>query len=59
MIQLTVEEDRSYEEQEVCHICQKKFCTDGHDENYENKKRLKITVITQGNLEELVIAIAV
>ena len=59
MIQLTVEEDRSYEEQEVCHICQKKLCTDWHDENYENKKRLKITVITQGNLEELVIAIAI
>ena len=39
MIQLTVEENRSYEEQEVCHICQKKFCTDEHDENYKNKKK--------------------
>ena len=55
--EMTVEENRSYEEQEVCHICKKKFCTDEHDENYENKK--KITVITQENLEELLIAISI
>ena len=40
MIHLTVEENRSYEEQEVCHICKKKFCTDEHDENYKNKKKV-------------------
>ena len=28
MILLTDEENKSYEEQEVCHICKKKFCTD-------------------------------
>ena len=28
MIVLTDEENKSYEEQEVCHICKKKFCTD-------------------------------
>ena len=55
--EMTVEENRSYEEQEVCHICKKKFCTDEHDENYENKK--KITVITQESLEELLIAISI
>ena len=49
----------SYEEQEVCHICKKRFCTDEDDENYKNKKRLKITVITLGNLEELLIATAI
>ena len=41
MIQLTVEENRSYDEQEACHICKKKFCTDEHDENYKNKKKVK------------------
>ena len=59
MIQLTVEEKKSYDEQEVCHICKKKFCPDVHDKNYQNKKRLKITVITQKNLEKLPIAIAI
>ena len=34
MILLTYEENRSDEEQEVCHICKKKFCMDGHDENF-------------------------
>ena len=38
MIQLTVEENRSYDEQEVCHICKKKFCTNKYDKNYKNKK---------------------
>ena len=28
MILLNDEENKSYEEQEVCHICKKKFCTD-------------------------------
>ena len=32
---------------------------DEHDENYKNKKRLKITVITQKNLEGLLIANAI
>ena len=31
MIPLTDEKNRSYEEQEVCHICQKEFCMDEHD----------------------------
>ena len=59
MILIADEEKRSYEEQEVCHICKKKSCTDEHDENYKNQKRLKITVITQENLEDLLIAIAI
>ena len=59
MIPLTDEENRYYEEQEVCHICKKKFYLHKNDEDYENKNRLKITVISQENLEELLIAIAI
>ena len=36
MIPLTDEEKESYENQEICHICKKEFCT---DEN--NKKEFK------------------
>ena len=56
---LTDEKNKSYEEQEVCQICIEKFCLDENDENYKNKKRLKITVIAQQNLEELLIAFAI
>ena len=57
---MTGAENRSYEEQEVSHVYKKKFCVDEHDENYKNKKkRLKIIVITQLNLEELLIVIAI
>ena len=35
MIQLTYEENKSYKEQEPCHICEEKFCTDKDDENYK------------------------
>ena len=28
MIQLTDEENKSYEKQKVCHICKKEFCFD-------------------------------
>ena len=34
MIPLTYEENKSYEEQEACHICEEKFCMDKHDKNY-------------------------
>ena len=33
MIPLTVEEEESHENQKICHICEKEFCTDK-----ENKK---------------------
>ena len=60
MIPLTDEKNRSYEEQEVCHICQKKFCMDEHDMKIMKiEERLKITVITRENLEELLIRIAI
>ena len=41
MIPLTDEENKSYEEQEACHICEGKFCTDEDDENYKNRKNVK------------------
>ena len=38
---LTGEWNRSYKEQEVCHICKKKFCTNEDDEDYKNKKKVR------------------
>ena len=55
----TKEENKSYKEQDKCHICKEKFCMDKYDENYKNKKRLKIIVITEENLEELLIVNAI
>ena len=39
MIPLTKEENKSYKEQETCHICEEKFCADKDDENYTNRKK--------------------
>ena len=50
MIPLTKEENKSYKEQETCHICEGKFCVDKDNKNYKNE-RLKITAINQENLE--------
>ena len=33
MIPLTCEENKSYKEQEACHICEVKFCTDKDNKN--------------------------
>ena len=53
MIPLTKEENKSYKEYK-CHICEERFCMDKDDESYTNRKKsLKIIVITQENLEEL------
>ena len=41
MIPLTKEENKSYKEQEKCHICKEKFCMDKDDENYTNRKKVK------------------
>ena len=38
MIPLSEEENKSYEEQEVCHICKKKFYLDENDENKNDEK---------------------
>ena len=41
MIPLMGEENKSYEEQEACHICEEKFCSDKNDQNYKNRKNIK------------------
>ena len=55
----TNEKNNFYNEQEVCYIWKEKFFTDKNDENYMNKKRLKIIVIILENLEELRIVNAI
>ena len=59
MILLTDDENKSYEEQEACHICEGKFCKAEDEENYKKRERLKITAITQENLDVLLIANAI
>ena len=58
MIPLTKEENNFYNEQEICYICKEKPCMDKDDKNYTKKKRLKIIVIIQENLEGLHIVYA-
>ena len=41
MIPLTKEENKSYKDQEACHICKEKFCMNKDDENYTNRKKVK------------------
>ena len=41
MIPLTKEENKSYKEQEACHICEEKFCIDKYHENCKNKGKVK------------------
>ena len=43
MIPLTKEENKSYKEQEKCHICEENFCMDRDDENYTNRKNVIYT----------------
>ena len=38
-IPLTYEENKSYIEEEACHICEEVFCMDKDDENYTNRKK--------------------
>ena len=62
MIPLTDNENKSYEEQEKCHICQKEFCYDKNKKKKRNlkyTKKLEIIVIIQENLEELLTALVI
>ena len=52
MIQLTVKENRSYDEQEACHICKEKFCMGENNENYKNRRKVKNHCHNKENLEE-------
>ena len=56
MIPLTNEGNESHEEQSVCNICKKEFITDKMIKRHLNYiKKLKVIVITQENLEGLLI----
>ena len=59
MAPLTHKENNFYNEQEICYTCKEKFCVSKDDKDYINKKRLKIIVIIQQNLEELPILNAI
>ena len=41
MIPPTYKENKSFKEQETCHICEEKLCMDKDDENYKNKRKVK------------------
>ena len=60
MTPLTDEEKESYENQEICHICEKEFCTDENDKELKKKcKKSEIIVVTQGNTEEPLIVFVI
>ena len=60
MIPLTNNENKFYEEQKECHICQKEFCYDKNEKRYlKYTKKLEIIVIIPENLEEQLIAFAI
>ena len=40
MIALTYEENKSYKQQDTCHICEGKFQIDQNDKNYKNRKKV-------------------
>ena len=56
MIPLAEEENKFYKEQETCYICKEKFCMYKDMKIIKITGRLNTTVITQENLEELLIA---
>ena len=41
IIPLTKEENKSYKEQETCHIYKEKFCVGKDDENYKRRRKVK------------------
>ena len=41
MIPLTYEENKSYKEQEACHISEETFFINKNDEKYKNKRKVK------------------
>ena len=61
MIPLSKEENKSYEEHDVCHICKKSFIWMEMMKMMKMKgtEKLKIIVITPENLEGLLITITI
>ena len=41
MIPLPCEENKSYKEQEVCHIWEENFCMDNDNKDFLNRKKIK------------------
>ena len=41
MTTLTNEENNICNEQEICHICKERFCTDKYDKDHINRKKVK------------------
>ena len=41
MMTLTDEEKASYENQEICHICEKEFCTDENDKEFKKMQKVR------------------
>ena len=60
MMTLTDNENKFYEEQKECHICQKEFFYNKNEKRtLKYTKKLEIIVIIQENLEELLIAFVI
>ena len=59
MIPLTNKEKESYENQKICHICEKEFCTDKNSKEFKKCKKSEIIFIIQENIEEQLIVIAI
>ena len=41
VIALTEEEKESYENQQLCHICEKEFCTDNNNDEYKKMRKVR------------------
>ena len=52
MIPITKEENKSYKEQETCHICEEKFCVAKDNEIYKNKRKVKDHCHYTGKVKE-------
>ena len=60
LIPLTNEDVALYQSQKQCYICRKVFCYDKKEEKHLNyTKKLEIIIISQENLEELLIAFVI
>ena len=63
MIPLTDEEKETYENQKICHICEKEFSTDNKDKKYQRSlclyRKSEIIVIIQENIEEQLIVVVI
>ena len=61
MIPLTDEEKEYYENEKICHTCEKEFCTDKNKEfkKMQKVKKSEIIVIIQENKEEQLIIIVI